>query len=231
MKRKVLTCLLAISVLLAGCTTTQPIKTTIGADSAYALSEVVKLAAQTIDANLFAGLDLKALLPQEAQLFSTINGIPLFDDHLATWRNQVLSAFRQCVVELPGLVEQSADEIEWTNGDAIVSAGNRSASTYLVAESGGRLEAQLKSRLQTALLPSSITWNLILDRYGIWQRGTSLWGRESLPVIQIDPFDHLFQLFTSTYLSELGLQEERLRTTPVPKGSGSFLEIFQQDEM
>jgi len=83
--------------------------------------------------------------------------------------------------------------------------------------------------LQEALKTSDITWDLILDRYGIWQKSTALWGREELPVVAAEPFEHLYSFFTTTYLDELGTQEERLRTTPVPKGSGSFLEIFQQD--
>ncbi len=76
---------------------------------------------------------------------------------------------------------------------------------------------------------SNETWDLILDRYGIWQKGTSLWGEEVLVEVTDDPFEHLSTQFLQTYLEELGRQEEILRTTPVPKGSGSFLELFWQD--
>ncbi len=142
---------------------------------------------------------------------------------------QVLSAFRQVVVQLPSLVEASVSSIVWQDAEATLKEGNRSATTRLVTEQGTVLAEQVRSMLQEALKTSDITWDLILDRYGIWQESTALWGREELPVVAAEPFEHLYSFFTTTYLDELGTQEERLRTTPVPKGSGSFLEIFQQD--
>jgi len=155
--------------------------------------------------------------------------IPLFHDHLTTWSNQVLGAFRQVVVMLPSLVETSVSSVVWDDSEALLKESNTSATNRLVTEQGSMLAQEVKTMLQDALTNSSITWDLILDRYDIWQKGTTLWGREALPSVTADPFEHLYSYFTTTYLAQLGLEEERLRTTPVPKGSGSFLEIFQQD--
>lgn len=221
--------LLGLALLLGGCSSVKQDQALQAPDAAYALTEVVKLASQSIDVNLFADTMLEVLLPPQTEHFLQMQEIPLFHDHLDVWRMQVLSAFRQVVVQLPSLVEASVSSIVWQDAEATLKEGNRSATTRLVTEQGTVLAEQVRSMLQEALKTSDITWDLILDRYGIWQESTALWGREELPVVAAEPFEHLYSFFTTTYLDELGTQEERLRTTPVPKGSGSFLEIFQQD--
>ena len=229
MKRTSCVYFLLALVFLTGCSTTKQDQTLLATDATYALTEVVKLASQSIDVNLYANTPLTTLLPPQTAHFLQMQEIPLFQDHLSTWSNQVLGAFRQVVVLLPSLVETSVSSVVWQDSEALLKEGNRSATTRLVTEQGTLLAQEVKTMLQDALANSSITWDLILDRYNIWQKGTALWGREALPTVIADPFEHLYSYFATTYLAHLGLEEERLRTTPVPKGSGSFLEIFQQD--
>lgn len=221
--------LLGLALLFTGCSSVKQDQALRTPDTEYALTEVVKLASQSIDVNLYAETALEILLPPQTAHFLQMQEIPLFHDHLQVWRIQVLSAFRQVVVQLPSLIETSVSTVVWKNGEDLLKAGTRSATTALVTEQGTSLAQQVRSMLQDALQNSSITWNLILDRYSIWQKGTALWGREGLPAVATDPFEHIYSFFVTTYLDELGSQEERLRTTPVPKGSGSFLELFQQE--
>lgn len=229
MKRTSCVYLLLALVLLSGCSTFKQTQAFDVTDAQQALTEVVKLASQSIDVNLYADTPLAKLLPPQSGHFLQMQEIPLFLDHLDTWGNQVLGAFRQVVVQLPSLVETSVSTVIWQDSEKLLKEGNRSATMRLVTEQGPMLDQEVRKLLQDALAISGITWNLILDRYDIWQKGTALWGREVLPEVAVDPFEHLYSLFTTTYLAELGLQEERLRTTPVPQGSGSFLEIFQLD--
>ena len=220
---------LLLLLLLTGCKTAQGPVAPDTVSSAYALEEVLKLSSQSIDANLFASQDLKSLLPMEATRFSDLAEIPLFLDHLALWQEQVRTAFRQVVVAIPSLVEQTAPLVTWDDPKQIILSGNRSATETFITQQGTELDEVIRSLLSDSLQNSQDTWALILDRYAIWRRGTMLWGREELEAVDIDPFEHLHALFVSRYLDQLGLQEEQLRTTPVPKGSGSFLEVFQQE--
>ncbi|NLK06891.1 MAG: hypothetical protein GX315_11060 [Spirochaetales bacterium] len=220
---------LLLFLLLTGCSTVQGPTTADAVSASFALEEVLKLSSQSVDANLFATTPLPSLLPPEASEFSMMVQIPLFLDHLTVWQEQVRTAFRQVVVAIPSLVETNAPLIIWDDPDQIILQGNRSATDTFIRQQGEALDAVVRKLLFEALQQSEITWALILDRYDIWRKGTALWGREELKPVNVQPFAHLHALFVSQYLAQLGLLEEQLRTTPVPKGSGSFLEVFQKE--
>jgi len=216
-------------LILSGCTSTVQNETGGNIQAQEALVEVVNLASQAVDVNLFSNVVLQTLLPNEASSFSEMHDIPLFDDHLSDWQQQVLQAFRTTLVQVPQRISVALSDMQWTDAQNLITEGNTSATDELVKQQGTNLETQIKDLLQTALKESESTWAVLLDRYTIWQAGTQLWGENNLGEISIDPLDHLYTLFIRTYFKELGSQEEQLRTTPVPRGSGSLLEIFQQD--
>nr|WP_319474573.1 hypothetical protein [uncultured Sphaerochaeta sp.] len=218
-----------IIVLLMGCTSTSTHERVSAVEAENALREVTKLASQAVDANLFSEMGLQDLLPQEAAHFTDMGGIPLFLDHLDKWQTQVQQAFRSVLVQTTILVEENSSEVVWENPEAALQRGNQSATKELTKQRGDVIRKEVLKRLKDALDSSNGTWNVILDRYGIWQKGTSLWGEEVLVEVKDEPFEHLSTQFLETYFEELGRQEEILRTTPVPKGSGSFLELFWQD--
>ncbi|MGH0053262.1 MAG: hypothetical protein ACQ5SW_07740 [Sphaerochaetaceae bacterium] len=221
--------ILFICMLFIGCTSTHRDTYVSALEAEHALREVAKLASQSVDVNLFSDLQLEDLLPQDATHFSEMNEIPLFLDHLDRWKDQVQQAFRSVVVQSTILIEENIQAVVWENPQATLLQGDRSATRELTKQQGEALRTQLTQRLRDALQTSDTTWQMILDRYGIWQKGTSLWGEDVLVEVTTDPFEHLSILFMNTYFEELGRQEELLRTTPVPRGSGSFLELFQQD--
>jgi len=212
-----------------GCTSTSRDERVSAVEAENALREVTKLASQAVDANLFTETELQDLLPQNAAHFSQMEGIPLFLDHLDRWQTQVQQAFRSVLVQTTILVTDNSNEVVWENPEAALLQGNQSATKELTKQRGDVIREEVLERLNDALIASEETWNIILDRYGIWQKGTSLWGEEVLVEVKDDPFDHLSTQFLETYFEELGRQEEILRTTPVPRGSGSFLELFWQD--
>lgn len=218
-----------IIVLLMGCTSTSRDERVSAVEAENALREVTKLASQAVDANLFSGMGLQELLPQNAAHFAEMEEIPLFLDHLDRWQAQVQQAFRSVLVQTTILVTDNSNEVVWENPEAALQQGNQSATKELAKQRGDVIREEVLERLDDALVASEETWNVILDRYGIWQKGTSLWGEDVLVEVNGDPFDHLSTLFLETYFEELGRQEEILRTTPVPRGSGSFLELFWQD--
>ena len=212
-----------------GCTSTSRDERVSAVEAENALREVTKLASQAVNANLFTEMGLQDLLPQNAAHFTEMEGIPLFLDHLDRWQTQVQQAFRSVLVQTTILVTDNSDEVVWENPGAALLQGNQSATKELTKQRGDVIREEVLERLNDALIASEETWNVILDRYGIWQKGTSLWGEEVLVEVKDDPFDHLSTQFLETYFEELGRQEEILRTTPVPRGSGSFLELFWQD--
>ena len=218
-----------IIVLLMGCTTTSRDERVSAVEAENALREVTKLASQAVNANLFTEMGLQDLLPQNAAHFTDMGGIPLFLDHLDRWQTQVQQAFRSVLVQATILVTDNSNEVVWENPEAALLQGNQSATKELTKQRGDVIREEVLERLNDALIASEETWNVILDRYGIWQKGTSLWGEEMLVEVKDDPFDHLSTQFLETYFEERGRQEEILRTTPVPRGSGSFLELFWQD--
>ncbi|MGE4585034.1 MAG: DUF4197 family protein [Sphaerochaeta sp.] len=229
MKRLPILALLPVCLLLIGCTTTQRQQQPAALTSEQALTEVVKLASESVDANLFAPLTLEELLPPQAQLFVDLEEIPLFSDQLSLWNDQVLLAYRQVVLQIPALVQDAVGKVTWQQPDQLVKGGNQSATTYFLEDQGKFLSQGIRIMLTDALKQSQITWDLILKRYAIWREATMLWGRAPLPEITVSVDEHLFDLCIATYYAELGVQEAQARTTPVPKGSGSFLELFQQD--
>ena len=227
--KPLLTLICIIIVLLMGCTSTSRDERVSAVEAENALREVTKLASQAVNANLFTEMGLQDLLPQNAAHFTEMEGIPLFLDHLDRWQTQVQQAFRSVLVQTTILVTDNSDEVVWENPGAALLQGNQSATKELTKQRGDVIREEVLERLNDALIASEETWNVILDRYGIWQKGTSLWGEEVLVEVKDDPFDHLSTQFLETYFEELGRQEEILRTTPVPRGSGSFLELFWQD--
>ena len=190
--------------------------------------QVVELASQSIDVNFFVPLQ-SSLLPPEAAHFTTMNEIPLFPDRLDFWKSQVLHAFREVIIQAPQIISESLEHVIWTQGSSLLRSSNTSGTDELISQVGDQLRQELLRLVRSEIELSQITWALILDRYSIWQRATSMWGWPPLAEVSIDPSDHLSELFVTTYLRQLGVQEERLRTTPVIRGSGSFLELFQQD--
>ncbi|MDC7229590.1 MAG: hypothetical protein PQJ48_04730 [Sphaerochaetaceae bacterium] len=218
-----------IIVLLMGCTSTSRDERVSAVEAENALREVTKLASQAVNANLFTEMGLQDLLPQNAAHFTEMEGIPLFLDHLDRWQTQVQQAFRSVLVQTTILVTDNSDEVVWENPEAALVQGNQSATRELTRQRGDVIREEVLEQLKDALASSNETWNVLLDRYGIWQKGTSLWGEEVLVEVKGNPFDHLSTQFLETYFEELGRQEEILRTTPVPRGSGSFLELFWQD--
>ena len=231
MKRLPPTFMIGLALFLAtSCTSTESIEGPNSLEIEQAFVQVVILASQEIDANLFSNVSLETFLPREAAHFAALPEIPLFQDHLQMWVTEVQQAFRQSIVQAPDLVVQALREVVWDNPQAILAQGDRSGTNQLIRQNGAQLEKQLQTMLRETLQISVPTWALILDRYTIWQNATKLWGDTNLSEVTVDPLEHLSSVWVERYLEELGVQEERLRTTPVPKESGSFLEVFQQDE-
>ena len=228
MKRLSSLVLLLLALFLVGCASTARTLEPDAIAIEQALISVVELASQGIDANYFFTID-QMLFPPEAAHFSTLTEIPLFLDRLSLYKDQVLQAYRQTILASPALVSKALERVVWDQSMQILRSGNQSGTNELIKQQGEQLQQELEAVLRNELGQSMITWALVLDRYSIWQRATSLWGRQSLEEVDVDPRQYQIDLFLSVYFRQLLLQEEQLRTTPVIRGSGSFLELFQQD--
>ncbi len=228
MKRFPICALLLLILLLVGCSSTKQRQEVDATAVEQALISVVKLASQSVDANLFSSMGQR-ILPAEAIVLSQRSEIPLFLERLDLYKAEVLQAYRQTILEAPTLVAESLARVVWIESPKILQAGNQSATEELLKQQGPALRESLEAVLRRELASSRQNWDMLLDRYSIWQRGTEAWTLEALTGVTVDPLEHQIEFFLSVYLRQLAFQEQQLRTTPVIRGSGSFLEIFQQE--
>lgn len=225
--KRILPFLLILTVLSA-CTSTQTGQRVTEEEASTALLEVLRLSAHTVETNLYDQYTLLMLLPPEVQHFPPFSEIPRFLELLYTWETQVKQAFRAVMLEMPTLIETASSNIVFTDSLTLITSSNSSASETLAAQQGEGLQEHVRTLLQTNLLPSEATWALINDRYNLWAKANGLWGTANLSQVEADPLRYLEQAFITTYQKQLSAAEATLRTTPVPRGAGSSLEIFQQ---
>lgn len=218
--------LLLLALLLASCTTTQNIPSISEAEAQAALVEVVRLSAQNLDTTALTSLPLSALLDRESAHLSEEQAIPRLPQRLEAWADEVREAFRTTARLLADEVDDLAPRLLLEDGPTMIRT-KTSATSVLRHQFADEITAKGEELLAQALAPSQESWRLIRSRYEVWQHGRLLLGESQGEAVTEDLFDHLLALFTNTILDALEHEELLLRTTPVVKGSGSFLEVFQ----
>ncbi|NCC64496.1 MAG: hypothetical protein EOM15_07555, partial [Spirochaetia bacterium] len=135
MKRFPICALLLLILLLVGCSSTKQRQEVDATAVEQALISVVKLASQSVDANLFSSMGQR-ILPAEAIVLSQRSEIPLFLERLDLYKAEVLQAYRQTILEAPTLVAESLARVVWIESPKILQAGNQSATEELLKQQG-----------------------------------------------------------------------------------------------
>lgn len=154
--------------------------------------------------------------------------IPRLDEHLQLWTRQVVAAFRQGTIAMPLVLKPYIEKLVIADPQAVMLRSDSSATGLLADTYHKEIEAEVRSMLAGYLKGSTLTWQMLTDRYGIWSRSKVLLGEEPLPILGPDPQEHLVRIFFTTYLETLAREELNLRTTPVFQGTGSFYEILNK---
>ncbi len=219
--------LLLLALLLGGCTTTEK-PTTITEEQAHgALVEVLRLARSALDGSALGSLPLSALLTEEQAHILDLDEIPLLRQRLELWGSAVNEAYRSTTRLMGEQLEALLDSLVIEDARQVVLSTRISATSLLKEQKSAEITEAAAALLSLALEESRGIWDTLHERYEIWSRSRALLEKETLPPLTGDPFEQLLTRFVDGYLLELEREEMLLRTTPVVKGSGSILEVFQ----
>lgn len=220
--------LLIVPLVFSSCTSFSTLKEQNVSEVRTALENVIQTASERIEATMHAQLSLEELIPSSSQPLLLQKDIPRLDEHLMSWKAQVLSAFRGATIAMPSLLETFRLRLVIEDPLALMRQSDTSATALLNSQFGPAIEKASKELLAIHLQESNATWQMLTDRYGIWSRTHALVGQESLPELDDNITDHLFKTFFTSYWDELTKEELYLRTTPVFQGTGSFYELLNK---
>ncbi len=219
--------LLLLALLLGGCSTTQK-TTTISEEEAHAaIVEVLHLSGSALDSSALGSLPFTALLKEEQLHILDLDEIPLLQQRLQLWRSEVLEAYRSTARGMGEELDPLLDTLVIDDARKLVQSKEMSATSILKAQKGEEIKTMAAALLLPALSESQKIWGIVHERYEIWSRSRVLLGEDGLPPLEENPFEQLLTVFVDSFLGALEREEMLLRTTPVVKGSGSILEVFQ----
>jgi hypothetical protein len=231
MKRCLTLTIIAV-ILLAGCTSVPSGKGEEDRSEQLrsALRSAEDSAVDSVPSTVFQSLSVAELLPTGNEpLVQAEEEIPRLDAYFRLWEQQVKQAFRDTLRNMPSIMKPYVDELAIENPSETVRASDHSVTDLLFDRYRDEIAGKIQSTLNSALSEADDTYRTITDRYAIWSRAMeNLGGKTAAPAVG-DPAKHLEGLFLSAYRSALEDQEEAIRTTPMPQGTGSVYEIFQQE--
>ncbi len=219
--------LLLLALALSSCSSLQSPASIDQETAQEALVEVLRLASAGLDADDFASLELIDLLDQESAHLIELREIPLFERRLQAWGDEVIAAFWHSASRFPPHLEPLFKNLAFPDAKAMVSDNTKVATLYFSDQYHNQIVAIAQMLLGEDLVEASAQWDRIVGRYRIIRNSRLLLEEQDLGAITENLFDHLVDLFVHQYLTALAEEELLLRTTPVIKGSGSFLEVFQ----
>ncbi len=219
--------LLLLALLLGSCSTTQAPAPITEEEAHHALVEVLRLAASGMDSAALTSLPLSSLLTEEQLHLLELDDIPLLPQRLEAWRGEVLEAYRSTARALADELDGLFASLTIEDARQVVQSKSLSATSILKAQMAEEIRANAGALLRPALEASRGMWRTISERHAIWRRSRMLLKQEVPPPLADDPFEQLLTIFIDGFLAALEREEMLLRTTPVVKGSGSILEVFQ----
>ncbi len=125
------TTLLLFLVLLGGCTSTKQVKPLGGEQLYRELATTLVEAAYGMDTTTLMAKTVEELLPANALPMNRIAGIPLFEEQLSRFKDEVNTAFLSTAWEIAPLLEPIIQTILWSDDLALShpSAQSRHPST------------------------------------------------------------------------------------------------------
>lgn len=218
--------LLLLALLLTSCSTTQTAPSLTEAQAHDALVEVVRLSCQSVDLSPVDRLPLSVLLDSQSVHLLEQHDMPRLQARLSAWGDEVRAALLTTAPHLLAMIETRARVM--AVADALAMVRSKSSATHLLKQQfDTELEREATLLLDEALQHSNTLWQTITHHYEIWRHGLFL-SNEAVPAeASKDLSDHIRHIFLDAIFTALEGEEMLLRTTPVVKGSGSLLEVFQ----
>ena len=116
------TTLLLFLVLLGGCTSTKQVKPLGGEQLHRELATTLVDAAYGMDTTTLMAKTVEELLPANALPMNRIAGIPLFEEQLSRFKDEVNTAFLSTAWEIAPLLEPIIQTIPWSDDLALVAS-------------------------------------------------------------------------------------------------------------
>jgi hypothetical protein len=221
--------ILLLTLMLVGCTSLSQDPEKRAEQLREAMVAAVTEASEAVPATLYESLPTIDLLPEQSRPLLYQSEIPLLQENLELWRTQVIQAFRRTSISFPDLLKPYIAKLEIEDPEATLRSSDDSVSALLSEQFGNQIVGSMQLLLAEELAESQETYDSIYDRYSIWSDSLELLGEPPLETIARFPTAHLATLFVQIYLDRLAAEESAIRTTPVPQGTGSVYEIFQQE--
>jgi hypothetical protein len=209
-KLAAITSMLLFLITLGGCTSTKEAKPLVGEQLHRELAATLIEAAYGMDTTTIMAKSVEELLPANALPMSQIAGIPLFEEQLSCFKDEVNSAFLSAAWETAPLLEPIIQAIPWSDDQALV-ASLRSGTATLERVYGEEILAMITSILSQALNPATSRWTALIDWYLLYLESVKLPEIEVLPMPDEDIGGHLTLLYLERYFEALGDEEYRLR--------------------
>lgn len=209
-KLTAITSMLLFLITLGGCTSTKEAKPLVGEQLHRKLAATLIEAAYGMDTTTIMANSVEELLPEDALPMSQISGIPLFEEQLSRFKDEVNSAFLSVAWETAPLLEPIIQAIPWSDDQAL-GASLRSGTALLERVYGEEILTMITPILSQALNPATNRWTAIIDWYLLYRESVKLLEIDVLPMPDENIEEHLALVYLERYFEALGDEEYRLR--------------------
>ena len=209
-KLTAITSMLLFLITLGGCTSTKEAKPLVGEQLHRELAATLIEAAYGMDTTTIMANSVEELLPEDALPMSQISGIPLFEEQLSRFKDEVNSAFLSVAWETAPLLEPIIQAIPWSDDQAL-GASLRSGTALLERVYGEEILTMITPILSQALNPATNRWTAIIDWYLLYRESVKLLEIDVLPMPDENIEEHLALVYLERYFEALGDEEYRLR--------------------
>ena len=209
-KLAAITSMLLFLITLGGCTSTKEAKPLVGEQLHRKLAATLIEAAYGMDTTTIMANSVEELLPEDALPMSQISGIPLFEEQLSRFKDEVNSAFLSVAWETAPLLEPIIQAIPWSDDQAL-GASLRSGTALLERVYGEEILTMITPILSQALNPATNRWTAIIDWYLLYRESVKLLEIDVLPMPDENIEEHLALVYLERYFEALGDEEYRLR--------------------
>jgi hypothetical protein len=209
-KLTAITSMLLFLITLGGCASTKEAKPLVGEQLHRELTSILIGATYGMDTTTVMANSVEELLPANALPMNQIAGIPLFEEQLARFKDEVNSAFLSVAWETAPLLEPIILTIPWSDDQALI-ASLRSGTALLERVYGEEILTMITPILSQALNPATNRWTAIIDWYLLYRESVKLLEIDVLPMPDENIEEHLALVYLERYFEALGDEEHRLR--------------------
>ena len=197
-------------VMLSGCASHKSLQPGSGEQLYRQLSEILIQATYSLDTTTLTATSVEELLPLEALSLTQIPLIPLFDEQLSRFKDEVNKTFVTTAWQAAPLLEVVIHSLPWSEEENLL-ASLRSGSEVLKRSGEEAVRDVITPILHQNLDPAITRWRSFISWYHLYQESTKLLEIQTLPILDEMIEEHLSTLYLQRYFGALGDEEYRLR--------------------